>query len=100
MALDSLTRGTLDATDHRMRDGSFFDDNAIDLAAGEAVHIELRGGRTSGFLCRALDVQLRVLAGEAVLPDDDDGAGGLASRVMFRAAQAGWYTVRVMAHGP
>jgi hypothetical protein len=92
--------GSLDATDARMRDGSAYDDHAIELAAGESATLTLRGGATAGVLCRRLDVQLRVLDGETPLADDDDGAGDLASRVRFTAPHAGRYTVRVMSHGP
>ncbi|TAK20560.1 MAG: hypothetical protein EPO40_31365 [Myxococcaceae bacterium] len=100
VAPGSVTRGALTASDALMRDGSRFDDYAIDLAQGQAVTLDLRGGRTTGYLCHALDVQLRVLDGERVLADDDDSGGGLASRVTVRAPHAGRYTVRVMAHGP
>lgn len=92
--------GSLDATDARMRDGSAYDDHAMELAAGESATLTLRGGATPGVLCRRLDVQLRVLDGETTLADDDDSAGDLASRVLFTAPHAGRYTVRVMSHGP
>lgn len=100
VAEGSVTRGRLEASDPRMRDGSSFDDYAVDLAAGQTVALQLRGGRTTGYLCHVLDVELRVLDGERVLANDDDGAGGLGSRVAFTAPRAGRYTVRVMAHGP
>ncbi|MDB4928123.1 MAG: hypothetical protein JWM10_607 [Myxococcaceae bacterium] len=100
VTLDAPLRGALTADDRRMRDGSYFDDYALDLAAGESVRLELRGGATRGFLCHTLDVQLRVLDGDRALADDDDGAGRLASRIDFVAPRAGRYTVRVMAHGP
>lgn len=93
-------RGRLDPDDPPMRDGSVFDDYAVELAAGEEATFELRGGRTNGYLCHVLDVQLRVLDGDRVLADEDDGAGGLASRVTLRAPRAGRYTLRVMSHGP
>jgi hypothetical protein len=100
VSLDAPLRGELATSDPRMRDGSHFDDYALDLAAGEPVRLELRGGPTRGFLCHALDVELRVLDGDRVLAADDDGAGRLASRLDFTAPRAGRYTVRVMAHGP
>ncbi len=96
----SATRGRLEASDARMRDGSAFDDYAVELAAGQRATLELRGGRTGGYLCHVLDVQMRVLDGARVVADDDDGAGGLGSRVTFTAPRHGRYTVRVMAHGP
>jgi hypothetical protein len=80
VAPGSVTRGALTASDALMRDGSRFDDYAIDLVQGQSVTLDLRGGRTTGYLCHALDVQLRALDGERVLADDDDGGGGLASR--------------------
>jgi hypothetical protein len=92
--------GSLAATDARMRDGSVYDDHAMELAAGESATVTLRGGSTPGVLCRRLDVQLRVLDGETTLAEDDDGAGELDSRVRFTAPHAGRYTVRVMSHGP
>ena len=92
--------GSLVATDARMRDGSVYDDHALDLAAGERATITLRGGPAAGVLCRRLDVELRVLDGERTVADDDDGAGELSSRVAFTAPHAGRYTVRVMTHGP
>lgn len=100
VAVGSVTRGALDAADRRMRDGSLFDDYALDLAAGEAVRVELRGGRTTGFLCHVLDVQLRVLEGDRVVADDDDGGGGLGSRADLTATRATRYTLRVTGHGP
>lgn len=92
--------GSLTAADARMRDGSAYDDHAVDLAAGEGATLSLRGGPTPGVLCRRLDVQLRVLDGERPVAEDDDGGGELASRLRYTATRAGRYTVRVMSHGP
>ncbi len=97
---NTVLRGSLDPGDPAMRDGSAFDDYAVDLAAGQSVTLDLRGGEARGFLCRSLDMQLRVLEGETVLADDDDSGGGLASRVVFPAPRSGRYIVRAMAHGP
>lgn len=96
----AAVRGSLDEADARMRDGSAYDDHAVELAAGEGATVTLRGGAASGVLCRRLDVQLRVLDGEATLAEDDDSAGDLGSRVRFTAPHAGRYTLRVMSHGP
>ncbi len=92
--------GSLATTDPRMRDGSVFDDYALDLAAGESATVTLRGGPSAGVLCRRLDVQLRVLEGDRPVVDDDDGDGDLGSRAHFTAPHAGRYTVRAMSHGP
>ncbi len=100
LALGETREGRLDASDRKMRDGSSFDDHALRLGAGESVTIELRGGATRGFLCRSLDVRLRVLDGGRTVADDDDSAGGLASRVTLRATRDTTFTLRVMSHGP
>ena len=93
-------RGAVVAGDPVMRDGSAYQDHAIDLREGETVTITLAGGPSPGVACRVLDVQLRVLDGERVLADDDDSGGGFDSLVRVTAPRAGRYTVRVMTHGP
>lgn len=100
LARAATVHGSLQPTDARMRDGSVYDDYALDLAEAESATVTLRGGSASGVLCRQLDVQLRVLDGERAIADDDDGGGVLASRVRFTAPRAGRYTVRAMSHGP
>lgn len=97
---DGVARGALTDDDPRLRDGARFDDYALDLGEGERVTVELRGGTTRGFLCRTLDVELRVLDGDRVLAADDDGGGAFASRVSLRVPRAGRFTVRVTTHGP
>jgi Bacterial pre-peptidase C-terminal domain len=97
---DGISRGALTDDDPRLRDGSRFDDYALELAEGERVTVDLRGGATRGFLCRTLDVELRVLDGDRVLAADDDGGGALASRITLRAPRTGRFIVRVTTHGP
>ncbi len=93
-------RGVLDEADARMVDGSAYEDHPLDLAAGERVTLDLRGGRARGYLCYLLDVEVRVLDRGRVVADDDDSGGALRARLAFTASHAGRYTVRVMAHGP
>jgi len=92
--------GALSASDGRMHDGSHFDDYGVELGAGEAVTLSLLGHPVDAIMCRSLDVDLRVLDGDRVVADDDDGAGGRSSRVRFVAPRAGRYTLRAMTHGP
>ncbi|MFO0610034.1 MAG: PPC domain-containing protein [Polyangiales bacterium] len=97
---EARVQGVLDARDAVLRDGSAYEDWTLALARGERVTIELAGGQVRGFLCHALDVELRVLDGDAALTNDDDSGGSLRSRVTFTAPRDGRFTVRVMTHGP
>lgn len=100
LAWGATVGGTLAATDALARDGSTFDDYALELAAGERATITLVGAPVRGTLCARLDTHLRVLDGAALLDDDDDGGGFVDSRLSFRAPYAGRFTVRAMSHGP
>lgn len=98
LAVGATARGAFQRGDPFLRDWTFFDDWSLDLAAGQRVRVDVRGGRTRGGRCVRHDVEVEVLDGERVLARDDDGAGALDARAEFAAPRDGRYTVRVLEH--
>ncbi len=93
-------REALTADDARLQDGSAADDWAIDLPAGRAVTVRVRGDRELRTGWAELDVVLRVLhRGEVIAENDDEGRRGRAGLVLV-PAEAGAYVLRVTTHGP
>jgi hypothetical protein len=71
----------------------------VGSSADQRATLALVGARVAGTLCARLDTQLRVLDGDALLGDDDDG-GFVHRRLTFTAPHAGRYTVRALSPGP
>lgn len=92
--------GELTAQDHRLEDRSVGDDYALPLGRGEAVTIVLRGGRSASGRGQSMDMYLVLFDSEGEeLEHDDDSAGSLNSRIVFRAPTAGTYYLRVTTFG-
>jgi Bacterial pre-peptidase C-terminal domain len=92
-------QATIDQGDARLLDGALADAYRIDLARGQRVTIEARGGPSFTEPCCSLDVVLRVAQGPRTLVEDDDSAGGFDARIQLVAPDAGTYLVRVSTYG-
>ncbi len=102
IALDLGTRisGALTKGDASLENGAFFDDYAIDLDAGQALDIDVRGGASSkADPGSKLDVFLEVLQDGRSLAQDDDGSGEFDSSLHWTAPEKGRYVVRVSTSG-
>lgn len=69
-----------------LRDGSYFEDYPLELAAGEAVTVTMRSVE--------FDTYLLVLRDEEILASNDDWGEGTDSRITFTAPSAGTYVFR------
>lgn len=100
LSLGAPMRGGFHRGDAQLGDWSWFDDWSLDLAAGQRVRVEARGGRARASICTRHDVEVAVLDGERALAFDDDSGGAMNARVDLTAPHAGRYTVRVTEHVP
>jgi hypothetical protein len=95
----AVISGDLDDRDARTRDGSAVDVYGLDLHAGDAVDIDVRGLRSRSDPAVPLDVIAALFDGPNEVARDDDRAGGLGSRITYRATHDGHYVLRVSSYG-
>jgi len=99
LLLGTRIAGALDDGDAALENGALFDDYAIDLEAGQPLHLELRGGWSKTDPGCNVDVFLEVLRDGRSLAHDDDGSGGFDARLLWTAPDSGRYVVRVSTSG-
>jgi hypothetical protein len=99
IAVGDSVEGALADGDPFLENGSLFHDYAIDLAAGQRVTIDLRGGRSVTEACCYLDVYLEIRGDAGPLAHDDDGGGGFDAHLDWTAPVAGRYVVRASTAG-
>jgi hypothetical protein len=99
ISIGETQRGTIDAGDLRLQNGALADEYSLDLAHGQRVTIEARGGRSSTEPCCLLDVVMQVLQGDRVVACDDDSAGEFDARLDLTPAEDGRYRIRVSTYG-
>jgi hypothetical protein len=99
IAVGASVESALEDGDAFLENGSLFHDYAIELAAGQHVTIDLRGGRSVTEACCFLDVFLEIRGDAGLLAHDDDGGGGFDAHLDWTAPAGGRYVVRASTAG-
>jgi hypothetical protein len=99
LPVDTPVSGTLAGDDVFQRNGALYKDYAIDLAAGQRLSVDLRGGHSETEPCCTLDVFLQVVQNGEVVAEDDDSLGFFDAHVDWTAPAAGPVRVRVSTYG-
>jgi hypothetical protein len=99
IAVGTSVEGAFADGDPFLENGSLFHDYAIDLAAGQHVAIDLRGGRSLTEACCNLDVYLEIRGDAGPLAHDDDGGGGFDAHLDWTAPAAGRFVLRASTSG-
>ncbi len=79
--------------------GAFYNDYAVPLVAGQTVTFVVRGGASWNGPGPQLDPLVQLYGGGTLLAEDDDGAGGQDSRIVFTAGWSGTFMLRVTSYG-
>jgi hypothetical protein len=99
LPVDTLVSGSLDGADSFQQNGAPYKDYAIDLAAGQRLSVDLRGGRSETEACCTLDVFVQVIRNGSVVAEDDDSLGFFDAHVDWTAPAAGPVLVRASTYG-
>lgn len=96
LTLGETTRGTLNASDPRLSDGTYYDEYSFVARRGEAIVVTMGSEQFDTFLY----VGIRSASGFREIQTDDDGGGGTNSRVSFSAPEDGVYLIRANSLSP
>ena len=88
--MGETTHGSLDYSDRRLTDGTYYDEYSFVARRGESIVVTLGSDRFDTFLY----VGTRGRGGFQEIQTDDDSGGGTNSRVAFVAPEDGLYIVR------
>jgi hypothetical protein len=98
-AIGGTSSGTLYSGMPTTSSGTLFTDYAVNLYAGQTVTLVLHGGASWTSPGGQLDPLMQVIGNGSLLAQDDDGAGGMDSRIVFTPAWTGTFIVRVTTYG-
>jgi len=99
LSFDSTVKEALTPEDPNLSNGSFADEYAFDLKAGESIVVSVKGGPSLTETCCTVDVAAQIFDGDRLVASDDDGAGIFDSRLEMTAKKAARYTLRVTTSG-
>lgn len=99
LLVGSNVSGTLNAGLPTTSSGTLYNDYVVNLYAGQTVTFVLRGGMSWTTPGGRLDPLLQVYGAGQLLSQDDDGAGGMDSRIVFTAQWTGSFVVRATTYG-
>jgi hypothetical protein len=99
LAAGTLVSGSLGGVDAVQQNGAHYKDYVIDVAAGQRLSIDLRGGHSETEGCCTLDVFVQVLRNGEVVAEDDDSLGFFDAHVDWTAPATGPVLVRASTYG-
>lgn len=99
LVVGSTVSGVLNAGLPTTSSGTLYTDYVVNLYAGQTVTFVLRGGSSWTTPGGRLDPLLEVLGAGQLLAQDDDGAGGMDSRIVFTPQWTGAFVIRATTYG-
>jgi hypothetical protein len=99
MSIGSNVSGALQGGMAMTSSSALYTDYVVNLYAGQTVTFVLHGGASWTTPGGQLDPLMQLYGGGQLLAEDDDGAGGMDSRIMFTAPWSGAFVVRATTYG-